>query len=126
MTAPSVQTHPSFSEVRRRKNKEPWRLWVDDQGRLFGRRTDPAFDATDLNPKAQPWFVQLPTQTFEDQDEEEVFFPEADDQLTVTNLNSVGKPKQRKALIQILQFPERIERGQKTTAVDVEVLKVEG
>lgn len=134
MTAPYVKTHPSFSEVRRRKNKEPWRLWIDDQGRLYGRRTDPTFEeeegGADKPPRkagaAQPWFVQLPTQELEDFDEEEVLLPEADDEFTVTNLAYVNKPpdQQRKALIRVVDFPERIERNQKTSSVNVVVLKV--
>lgn len=124
MTAPYVKTHPSFSEVRRRKNKEPWRLWIDDQGRLYGRRTDPTFEEEEG--AAQPWFVQLPTQELEDFDEEEVLLPEADDEFTVTNLAYINKPpdQQRKALIRVVDFPERIERNQKTSSVNVVVLKV--
>ena len=138
MTAPYIKTHPSFSEVRRRKNKEPWRLWIDDQGRLYGRRTDPAFEEdeegaglsarqADTAGRVQPWFLQLPTQDLdEDFDEEEVLLPEADDEFTVTNLAYINKPpdQQRKALIRVVDFPERIERNQKTSSVNVVVLKV--
>lgn len=91
--------------------KEPERLYKDELGRLYGKRTDEAFESYDK----EAWFVHLPPGNYGSVDEA-IEFPREQESIEVINL----KNNDKKTLI-ISEYPEAIYAGHKTASVDVEV-----
>ena len=110
------QSKPSFSQVVKwkKEGKSPLgSVWLDDQGRAYGRRDDPAFEQEYHTTEA--WWVNLPTQKIRHARVDQILeFPREASSVTVTNAEG------EELILTISSYPEVIKRGQMTAAVNVE------
>jgi hypothetical protein len=115
------QSKPSFSEVSewKRAKKSPLSLvYFDDQGRSYGKRTDPAF-ASEHHGDAQAWWVNLPPLKIKHPKVGDLIdFPKPGSEVAVQATDDETE-ESIELLLKIVEYPEVIKRGQKTASVNV-------
>ena len=104
------QSKPSFSQVSTWKRQG--KVWVDEDKRSYGKRTDPAFEE-EYHGDEEAWWVNLPRlHQGHLRTDELVDFPRAGSTLVL-------KQGDKEIEITIKGYPEDIKRGQKTAAVNI-------
>lgn len=105
------QSKPSFSQVSSWKREG--KVWVDEDKRSYGKRTDPAFDE-EYHGDEEAWWVNLPRLPQGHLRADEIVdFPRAGTRLTLKQGDDA------EIEIEIVEYPEVIKRGQKTAAVNI-------
>lgn len=117
------QSKPTYSQVAkwRREKKSPLGpIWFDEEGRTYGKRSDPAFDS-EYHGSEEAWWINLPTQKIDHPKVTDLIdFPRPGSTIRLTKHGDDDNETEELRL-EIINYPEVIKRGQKTASVNVEI-----